>query len=83
MTEAVERIKISVRSRWTNRLTLEHDAHAHMNPELFVSGWKHARMIAALADRASESREVFIEHYKEKYCGDYCINLAVWPRLGI
>ena len=71
MTEAVERIEISVRSRWTNRLTLAHGAHAHMNPELFVSGWKHARMMAALADRASESREVFIEHYREKYCAPY------------
>ncbi|MFQ3254413.1 MAG: abortive infection bacteriophage resistance protein [Loktanella salsilacus] len=71
VTEAIERIEISVRSRWTNRLTLKHGAHAHMNPELFVSGWKHARMIAALADRTSESREVFIEHYREKYSAPY------------
>jgi abortive infection bacteriophage resistance protein len=67
VTEAIERIEISVRSRWTNRLTLKHGAHAHLNPENFVSGWSHARMVAALADRASESREVFIEHYKAKY----------------
>jgi len=71
VTEAIERIEISVRSRWTNRLTLKDGAHAHMNPELFVSGWKHARMIAALADRTSESREVSIEHYREKYSAPY------------
>lgn len=71
VTEAIERIEISVRSRWTNRLTLKHGAHAHMKPNLFVSGWNHARMIAALSDRACESREVFIEHYRTKYDDPY------------
>lgn len=71
VTEAIERIEISVRSRWTNRLSLKYGAHAHMRPELFASGYIHARMIAALSDRAGESREVFIEHYKEKYKEPY------------
>lgn len=69
--EAIERIEISVRARWTNRLSLKHGAHAHMKPELFVSGWAHARMMSGLADRARESREVFIEHYRAKYEAPY------------
>lgn len=71
VTEAIERIEISVRSRWTNRLALKHGAHAHMKPSLFVSGWNHARMIASLSDRAGESREVFVEHYRAKYDDPY------------
>lgn len=71
VTEAIERIEIAVRSRWTNRLALKHGAHPHMNPEIFVSGWSHARMMASLTDRTQESREVFIEHYRTKYEAPY------------
>ena len=53
VTEAIERIEIAVRSRWTNRLTLAHGAHAYMDTTLFQSGWTHARMIAALPGRAA------------------------------
>jgi abortive infection bacteriophage resistance protein len=71
VTEAIERIEIAIRSRWTNRLSLQHGAHAHLNPVLFTSGWDHARRIAALSDRAKESSEVFIEHYRRKYSDPY------------
>jgi abortive infection bacteriophage resistance protein len=81
VTEAIERIEIAVRARWTNRLALAHGAHAHMNPLLFQSGWAHARMVAALADRVAESREVFVEHYKRKYTDPYMPPLWVVTEL--
>jgi len=81
VTEAVERIEIAVRSRWTNRLTLAHGAHAYMDPTLFQSGWAHARMVAALATRVEESREVFVEHYKRKYTEPYMPPLWVVTEL--
>jgi abortive infection bacteriophage resistance protein len=65
--EAIERIEIALRASWTHHLSLAHGAHAHMEPKLFASGWSHARRVAALADRASQSNEVFITHYKDKY----------------
>lgn len=71
VTEAIERIEISVRSRWTNRMTLNYGAHAHLNAELFTSGWSHAGMVATVAGNTQRSREVFIEHYRAKYTKPY------------
>ena len=71
VTEAIERVEINVRARWTNRVTLAHGAHAHMDPTLLDSGWKHARWLANISERAGESREVFVEHYKRKYDEPY------------
>ena len=69
--EAIERIEIALRARWTNRVSLAHGPHAHLDPDHFTSGWTHADMVAQLARRAGESRELFIEHYKAKYDRPY------------
>ena len=71
VTEAIERIEIALRSRWTHRFSSEYGPHAHMDPTLFANGWKHADRIAAMANRAGQSREVFIAHYKNKYTEPY------------
>lgn len=42
-----------------------------MDPTLFVSGWTHAERVALLADRVSQSNEVLIAHYKDKYSVPY------------
>jgi abortive infection bacteriophage resistance protein len=65
--EAIERVEIALRASWTHRLSLASGPHAHMDATLFVSGWSHAKRIAALADRALQSNEVFIAHYKDRY----------------
>lgn len=71
VTEAIERVEISLRSRWTHRMSVEHGSHAHLESRLFDSGWTHASMLAALANRAGKSQEVFITHYKSKYSDPY------------
>lgn len=65
--EAIDRFEIAVRSRWTNRLSLAHGSHAHMNPSNFVDGFEHARMYAKVVQTTANSSEVFIEHYRRKY----------------
>ena len=65
--EAIERIEIALRSRWTNRLSLANGSHAHLNPKVFISGYDHIGLLASLADRAENSREVFVGHYHNKY----------------
>ena len=65
--EAIERIEIALRSRWTNRLSLAHGAHAHMDPKVFQSGHDHIMRLAGIAARTGESNEVFVEHYRKKY----------------
>lgn len=71
VTEAIERIEINVRSRWTNRFSLEYGAHGHMRPELFMSGWDHAKSYAKISSQMNDSNEVFIQHYKDKYTEPY------------
>jgi abortive infection bacteriophage resistance protein len=71
VTEAIERLEVAVRARWTNRLALAHGPHAHMDARLFLSGWDHARMVSKLSDAAHKSREVFVEHYRSKYSEPY------------
>ncbi len=69
--EAIERIEIHVRASWTNRMTLAHGPHAHLDPRLFVNGWEHAQMTATLAKAVQESSETFIKHYLRKYKAPY------------
>lgn len=69
--EAIERIEVALRASWTYHMAHAYGPHAHMNPELFVSGFEHARMLAALSNRSEHSREKFIEHYREKYTAPY------------
>ncbi|MFC4257249.1 Abi family protein [Altererythrobacter xixiisoli] len=65
--EGIERIEIALRSRWTNRLTLAHGSHAHLAVSVFQSGYDHIGLLSALANRAKDSNEVFVEHYRQKY----------------
>ncbi|WP_333884433.1 Abi family protein [Sphingobium yanoikuyae] len=65
--EGIERIEIALRSRWTNRLTLAHGSHAHLAVGAFQSGYDHIGLLSSLANRARDSNEVFVEHYRQKY----------------
>ena len=67
MMEAIDRFEIAVRARWTNRFSLAHGSHAHMDCTSFQDGSEHSRMYAKIAQSAQASREVFIEHYRAKY----------------
>ncbi|HEY8605409.1 Abi family protein [Tsuneonella suprasediminis] len=67
VTEGIERIEIALRSRWTNRLTLAHGSHAHLERSAFQSGYDHISLLSSLANRARDSNEVFVEHYRRKY----------------
>lgn len=69
--EAIERIEINVRARWTNRLTLAHGPHVHLDPSQFVNGWDHAALLARMAKTVGESKETFNEHYRKKYRTPY------------
>lgn len=71
LMEAIERVEIHVRSRWTNRLTLKHGAHAHLKHELFSSGLAHSEQMVRLTRAVDQSNETFIKHYSEKYSVPY------------
>lgn len=69
--EAIERIEIALRSRWTNRLALAHGAHAHLDTAVFHSGYDHISLLATLSSRSKDSNEVFVEHYRSKYSAPF------------
>lgn len=65
--EALERIEIAVRSRWTNRLALEGGAHAHLSLQLYEKPKEHFAHVEALYESYKKSSEEFIRHYRRKY----------------
>jgi abortive infection bacteriophage resistance protein len=71
LLEAIERIEINVRSRWTNRLTLAHGPHAYLDAGNFAARhgrrWNHQRQLALIAQSVKQSNETFIQHYMKKY----------------
>lgn len=71
VTEAIERLEIALRTSWTYHLSHQGGPHAHMNADLFESGWNHAKSIAGMANNIERSREVFINHYTNKYSNPY------------
>ncbi|WP_305986453.1 Abi family protein [Roseibium sp. MMSF_3544] len=71
LLEAIERIEIHVRSRWTYHMVHEHGSHAHLSHELFTGALKHAEQLVRLARAVEKSEETFIIHYRSKYTEPY------------
>lgn len=67
MMEGIERIEIAVRSRWTNRMTLAHGPHVHMNAAHFRCPIRYAERLVKLDRNVGNSNEVMIEHYRKTY----------------
>jgi len=67
LSDAIERIEISVRNQWVDVLAHDHGAHAHLDSGLFRSQRQFGRCLAELASEYDRSKEVHIKHYKKKY----------------
>ena len=68
--EAIERIEIALRARWTYHVVHALGPHAHLNPDNFdLNYWKskYWSMVASLSKSTGQSDEVFIKHYLKKY----------------
>ena len=65
--EAIERVEVHVRSRWTYHMANTHGPHAHLNHALFTGGLNYAEQLVRLARSVEKSKETFIAHYKKKY----------------
>jgi len=69
--EAIERVEVHVRSRWTYHMSHAHGAHAHLDHRLFSGGLNHAEQLVRLARSVEKSEETFVVHYKAKYTEPY------------
>ena len=70
LLDAVERLEVSVRTRWAHQLGLRHGAHAHLDSALFKQrsqNWNHAAAVASLINGVEQSRERFIQHLRASY----------------
>ncbi|MEE9315135.1 MAG: Abi family protein [Rhizobiaceae bacterium] len=65
--EAIERIEIKLRSRWTNLMTLKHGSHVYLECGHFENAWTHTARVARLTANIERSEEIFNKHYKDKY----------------
>lgn len=65
--DAIERIEVSVRSKWAYSFCQKYGAHAHLNSKLFKDYKKHCNAVCDLRRNVSRSNEPFIIHLDEKY----------------
>lgn len=65
--DAIERVEVSVRTRWAHHLALTHGAHAYLNASLFKDPAFHQRLLGSLREEVERSQETFIEHYRSTY----------------
>lgn len=65
--EAIERVEVSVRTRWAHAMSMRHGAHSHMQAGLFKSPWEHTKDLARVAAEINKSQEAFVRHYCTTY----------------
>lgn len=65
--DAVERLEVSVRTRWAHVIGISLGSHAHLDSTLFCArsqNWSHPSAVAHLITVVGQSRESFIRHYQ-------------------
>ena len=67
MLDAIERIEVSVRSRFAYELSKKYGSHFHLNESLFKNHYRYQQTLHKLKDEIERSREPFIKHFKNKY----------------
>lgn len=67
LLDAIERIEVSLRTRWAHLLSVKYGSHAQLREDIFADSGKHQRCLEALREEIERSHERFIEHYRNKY----------------
>ncbi|NDU85729.1 MAG: Abi family protein [Ferrovum sp.] len=67
LLDAIERIEISLRSRWANYLSLNYGAFAHHEGSIFQKQDTWQRCCDELDKEFQRSHETFAKHYQENY----------------
>jgi abortive infection bacteriophage resistance protein len=67
LLDAIERVEISLRTRWAHELSLRYGSHAYLDGSLFTNAGRHAKCLQSLQDEVTRSHETFIKHYLNTY----------------
>ncbi|MCD4781167.1 MAG: Abi family protein [Candidatus Omnitrophica bacterium] len=65
--DALERIEIAVRTSMTYYLAHKFSAFGYLEKGNFHNSFNHENWLAVIEEEIRRSREIFIEHYKDKY----------------
>ena len=67
LMDAIERVEISLRTRWAHELALRYGSHAYLDVGLFCNTHNYAKCLESLQYEVRRSHEVFIKHYLDTY----------------
>jgi abortive infection bacteriophage resistance protein len=70
MLDAIERIEVSIRSRFSYELSEKYGSHFHLNETLFKNPYRYEQTLSKLKTEIARSKEPFIKHFKKKYKED-------------
>lgn len=65
--DAIERVEVSIRTQFAYTFSHTHGAHAHLDAGLFKARWNYADNRVKLESEVNQSREKFIQHFKNTY----------------
>ena len=68
--DAVERLEVSLRTRWAYYLSHAYGPHAHLKDSIFKSRknrWSYQENLLNLKKAVCSSSEIFIQHFKKTY----------------
>lgn len=63
--DAIERIEVSLRTRWAYHLAHFYGPHAMLDQTLFKAKWPHTDNVNALRETVRRSSEVFVRHFNK------------------
>lgn len=62
--DAIERLEVSLRTRWAYHLSHTYGPHAHLESRIFKTGrWSHEENVRNLKEVVRSSSEVFLRHF--------------------
>jgi abortive infection bacteriophage resistance protein len=65
--EAIERIEVSIRTKFAYELSNKYGSHFHLEPSIFYCPVKYAQTIVKLKSEVNRSKEICVVHFKNKY----------------
>ena len=65
--DAIERIEVSLRTRWAHVLSLRYGAHGYLDPKVFRKRTEHEKCLKKLREEIARSHETFVRHYQVTY----------------
>lgn len=65
--DAIERVEVSLRTRWAHVLALRYGAHGYLDPAHFRTASQHTRCLEKLREEYARSHETFVLHYRKTY----------------